>query len=858
MIRDLDNVYITSNFFGQATPLKNLLKRPLNIVYGNNGTGKSTISKAFYNYANNLSDESAPMVDFETKLPDRDKEHIYVFNEKFIHENIDIPKGGLEAIVMVGAAGNLNSSIDSVNGRISTKESEISAAKTILQDKQQLYDDNEKEIISNLKKKDSYLERSRSLTDDGTNKRVILDTILKQAQSKEVKEMSYPDLLNQFQEGVAKFKQAKNGAPITWSNPTYTSTAFTRAAELLGQKVEQPSLSEREKQLLEIIAQGHDIIKLTRNLVINSDHDFCPFCQQGIDHQHKATLKESIDSLETTLGEKSKEYESQLRTILDELGTISTTLPEQDTFAAQRDNLRKQEDCINKEIQKIKNAINARLENLYAEPVKYNTSDFSALISNYNSALGKFKDVIDKYNDELTQNSKLLKELERLNCCLGCIENIALINARYSLEVEKGKQKKVVDDYERELDNLNTELSGYKAQASQINIALDYINECLSFIFFSKDRLVLKVLDTDKQEGVYALYTHGHRVNPDDVSIGERNAIALAYFFAQTFKGLEERQRFREPSLYVIDDPVSSFDQNNRAGILSFLRQQIHYILQNSSSKVLLLTHDLHTANEIAVIAKDYWLSSKDLKKAIEEYPYMELCNKAVQYVPCMNQAYRDQFSKLFEYAKQTTDNRNDPAIGNQMRQILEAYANFCYGSGIDYMLGNPEILELVPEEFREFYRRIAVNMVLNSTSHPDSRIDPFNSYSTLYQASDMHALAQYILLFIFFTNENHFRCMAKDCFSNNDELSSILCAWEDNMPYITLPKKHERTVFQTDQVYVIEQDEDNNCHCGNILLHFSASQYVGKKVRLTRIRPNTNYLTKDYYPRYSEYNLVE
>ena len=47
-------------------------------------------------------------------------------------------------------------------------------------------------------------------------------------------------------------------------------------------------------------------------------------------------------------------------------------------------------------------------------------------------------------------------------------------------------------------------------------------------MFFSRDRLEIKVED-DK----YVLYAHGKAVKPNNVSVGERNIIALCYFFLQ-------------------------------------------------------------------------------------------------------------------------------------------------------------------------------------------------------------------------------------------------------------------------------------------------------------------------------------
>ena len=56
----------------------------------------------------------------------------------------------------------------------------------------------------------------------------------------------------------------------------------------------------------------------------------------------------------------------------------------------------------------------------------------------------------------------------------------------------------------------------------------------------------------------------------------------------------------------VIDDPISSFDFENKVGISSFLRYQTHKIIKgNAKSKILFLTHDLSTFSDLQKIADE-------------------------------------------------------------------------------------------------------------------------------------------------------------------------------------------------------------------------------------------------------------
>lgn len=96
------------------------------------------------------------------------------------------------------------------------------------------------------------------------------------------------------------------------------------------------------------------------------------------------------------------------------------------------------------------------------------------------------------------------------------------------MEASLGEQKKAdeaLKESDEKIKNLNDELNILKSRKKNIKIAVSLINKSLRFVFFSKDRLEIKV-EGDK----YVLYAHGKVVKPNNVSVGERNIIALCYF----------------------------------------------------------------------------------------------------------------------------------------------------------------------------------------------------------------------------------------------------------------------------------------------------------------------------------------
>lgn len=57
---------------------------------------------------------------------------------------------------------------------------------------------------------------------------------------------------------------------------------------------------------------------------------------------------------------------------------------------------------------------------------------------------------------------------------------------------------------------------------------------------------------------------------------------------------LNEKDVYTQESFLVIDDPVSSFDLENKIGILSYLKSQLlKVMLGNRQSKVTIFSHEI-------------------------------------------------------------------------------------------------------------------------------------------------------------------------------------------------------------------------------------------------------------------------
>ena len=164
-----------------------------------------------------------------------------------------------------------------------------------------------------------------------------------------------------------------------------------------------------------------------------------------------------------------------------------------------------------------------------------------------------------KRNAELKTVDGLKRNLTNDNAAIAHYEVSSDIKLWKQALGEQKKADEALKESDEKIKNLNDELNILKSRKKNIKIAVSLINKSLRFVFFSKDRLEIKV-EGDK----YVLYAHGKVVKPNNVSVGERNIIALCYFFTELIMNQEAKDGYSKKLILVIDDPISSFDFENK------------------------------------------------------------------------------------------------------------------------------------------------------------------------------------------------------------------------------------------------------------------------------------------------------
>lgn len=209
----------------------------------------------------------------------------------------------------------------------------------------------------------------------------------------------------------------------------------------------------------------------------------------------------------------------------------------------------------------------------------------------------------------------------------------------------------------------------------------------------------------------------------------------------------------------VIDDPVSSFDKENRIGILSFLKYQLsRFLLANQNSKVILLSHDLGTIYDLEHIAEEIQnaaemqFGSKNTKFSLFELKDLQL----TEFKYRKRNEYTILIGKVYNFAN-SVQTMDDPNIGNSMRRVLEAFSTFEFKEGIATVSCNKAVLNsLVPKA--DYFENLMYRLVLNGESHFEQRIkglEDLNFFSVI-SPEEKHQTAKDIICLMYILNPNH------------------------------------------------------------------------------------------------------
>lgn len=758
MLENVKELTIKGGYF--ETPVVfNFLKGKVNIVFGRNGGGKTTISRALREFATkSLEDcEHQYSVSFDRQM---EPSEIFVFNEDFINEKISLKEGpGLDTIVMLGQQVEIDRLLDEKKRILSTKKNDY---KLLLESMHKMedakYDESPKHIFikevkpafsqwadndAKINKPES--TRKSSFTEESLEKIRNLRTTLSSSDT-------IDSISAAFRDKFQLYLSTNDAVPISFQYEAYNlPIGITELSSILNKHVEQPPLSERDKVIALIAASSYGTyINIAKNLFKDNSISVCPLCQRNMS---KVEKDEVVNRIEHFLNKEAKDYQvclENLKQSFTELSDFSL-----DVFRMNPTLLEcaKQVEhtmlVLNKYLEKIRLSLDKKLSNIFVDDIiELPIDEIQLALNDYEESREKLLEKVNQYTRVIETRLLMKGELHNLNDKIGYLSNRSIIDkyidASYNLEKVRENESKL----HVEIDSLNQEIIDLEQQKKQATIALDFINQSLSYIFFDNQRLVL-----EQGDGCYKLKSKGRDVLPNKISKGECNAIGLCYFFASLFEGKENKTKYANEMLVLLDDPVSSFDMENKVGVLSFLHSELKKIKEgNTNSKTVVLTHDLQVAMDIKAFV-DSWFERNDHTSVCTFI--LESQKLTEKNLPKVSE-YGRLLKNIYDFAANENEGESKYFIGNCMRRVLEAFFTFNYASGFSDVNSLDILLE--DSDKKEHFKNLMMRFLLNDESHYENRIKSLASPIDVFSISEKRRMAKEILCLLFCLNKYHIR----------------------------------------------------------------------------------------------------
>ena len=772
LIESITGVCIKSPFFSDPKTLElfpdiskngtTSKRNRVSLLYGTNGSGKSTLAQGFREYAESTLPRTVDVIPLSgankiSLSSDGKGARIHIFDETYISNNVKLQRDGLGSIVLFGHQVQIEKRIDEIDAELSILAQKIEKQEEAC--KEHLVATNvaspaywSSRIVKTLQRPGGWAE-----TDGVRIKKHQIKTRVTDAEINRIGRLATEEpeenIKSEFERLIAIFGKVSSS-----SNPIAPAVApvnvpydiLSTVNVHLAQKPKSPPLTVREQGLLDMM--GISTLINAKGFLSVTSNAVCPQCLQPVSEQHRSEMLVQLDRI---LNRDIEEYQNRLRTLIiptidenryDLYSCVDAVLVEQ---------IRGYIRSANGAIQEHNDAVTTKIREPM-EIVDYEDGHKvgDALLA-LNTLLAELERKRIAFNRVIADRKTTEKRLIALNDLMGhfaiiddyskMMEQIAAQEADKAQLHSLRKQEAAFGLERKELD----------AQRKNYKLAVGHINQSLSYIYLSKSRFEV-VLESDQ---LYHLRVNGKPVTPDKISCGERNALALCYFFTEIAKETDFDKMYKNESLLVIDDPVSSFDIENRVGILSFLRYKLNQVLfACATTKILIMTHDIGVLFDLQK-AMDEVSSACGARNKNAEYVSYQLVNKELMpFQTKKHSEYTKLMEQVYDYACNPTDEK-DLTIGNITRRLFEAFSTFMFKEGIEKVTLNESVLSLISDQRkREYFQNSMYRLVLHTESHSQEAIQgaPETSFYGHISRAEKQRTTKDILCFMYSVNEVH------------------------------------------------------------------------------------------------------
>lgn len=668
----------------------------VNFIYGNNGSGKTTISRI-------IRDESKfPTCNIKWK--DNTKLETLVYNSDFVEDNFQ-PSQEIKGIFTLGKEESdtqkrikeEKSSIEDVQKRIdeltnalsennNKTKNQITASKNKFWKIKQKFDNEKSPLISAI-------TGARGKVD------TFFDRVLKENETNKAKLKTKAELEENAKQCYESFVE-----PIaSISNISYSRIEILESNKIL----DKPIVGKEDLDISSLITslKNSDWVKIGMNYIPFSNNK-CPFCQQTLPSNFEEQLNNYFD----------KTYEEDKNKVIKLQNDYSNTT---NNYINEIDNL------LNFQYEQLDKVELKNVIILLKKAVETNLSNITKKLENLSQKVSlksiidyckKVDKIIQDANEKIEEHNSFIQnikterqKLEPLVWKYICDELKDDIK-EYSdnigkLEVEKKELESEKNEKDIELSEHENILTELEKKQTSVKPTLDSINKLLSDFNFTGFRLA-----QGDSEYTYKIERLDGTPVKKTLSEGEKSFVAFLYFY-NLLNGSQASSGVVNNRIVVIDDPVSSLDNDILFIVSTLIRMLFKGLFDNSISikQLIILTHNLYFFKEVSF---DSGLNKSE-KNKLRFWTINKITNNSCIKAYEKDNPIKTSYELLWDIIRQTENDKSKYDciyLQNTMRRILEYYFK---------MLGNKPVRDRI-DEFEVYERPIYKALIswINIGSH--------------------------------------------------------------------------------------------------------------------------------------------
>lgn len=686
---------------GSSIPFKKL-----NILYGRNYAGKTTLSRILGCLQNEELPSKNENAEFQVEFCDNSNithntisestELIRVYNKDFITDNLKWltdEEGEIKPFAIIGDKNiEIEDKITEKTELLGSVETE-KGLKYSLVSKKSEFDAKTKERkdIENSIKEKLRWKANQKIKTNPIYKNVNYNINNIENDVKEVLKNTFTALNNNKIDSNKKVLKEK--AKIEIINQPILNIDFNNLFEKVINVLSIEIKPTKPIQDLINDALLEDWVRKGRNFH-KAERENCAFCGNPLPDNLQKKLDEHFNKQSEDLRlkinnhlELVEEFENNFTTNVNSYLDIKLN----DLYSIYHNDLSEQQSVIKKEkkeifktTKRLKEHLAKREKEIFKSIVLKNAlyTNLQNTIDSENLINGLIKKSNAKTETLSDDQTKAIKEL-RLTEIFNFIETINYKEKKTkisTLKIEEEKKnnkyievKEKIEEVEKEIKVLNNSLNDEKKGAEKIN---EYLNH-----FFGNNHLEL-VAEQQNGETAYKFVVKRDNKSAYNLSEGERSLIAFCYFLAK----LKDADTQSKKPIIWIDDPISSLDNNHIFFIYSLIESLIAQPSRNSAGDVIYSYEQLF----ISTHNLDFLKYLKRLSRPNNDFEYFIIERKSneiseISPMPKYLKKYITEFNYLFHQIykagmNQDIENHNlYYNFGNNLRKFLEAYLFYKY-----------------------------------------------------------------------------------------------------------------------------------------------------------------------------------